>query len=248
MLRIRNPITAPNGFLSDEPFRTYAALPRSRQERPRLVLAHMMFGLHEHVPRPTTYITLFRHPVARVLSGYKNVLRQREHRFHDMVVSGDMTLLDYVQSGVALEMDNSLLRAVLGDVETPFGACTADMLERGKAIMARHFSLVGTSERFDESLVLLGALFGWRNLFYVKTNVSPVRMTRADHPPATIRAIEDLNRFDLELYAHAEARMDAQIAACAGFARDLELFLRGNRLYRGWAEVTYGWPRRLLRR
>jgi hypothetical protein len=248
VLRIRNPITAPNGFLSDEPFRTFAALPDADKVRPRLILAHMMFGLHHHVPRPSTYITLFRHPVARVLSGYKNVLRQPEHRFHDMVVSRNLGLMDYVQSGVALEMDNSLLRAVLGDVETPFGACNAEMLERAKATIARHFTLVGTSERFDESLVLLDRLFGWRNLYYVRTNVSPVKLKREEQPAGTIRAIEELNRYDLELYAFADARMSAQIDAFDCFAHDLDQFHRGNRLYRHWAALTYTTPRRLLGR
>jgi Galactose-3-O-sulfotransferase len=211
-------------------------------------MAHMMFGLHEHVPRPATYITLFRHPVARVLSGYKNVRRHREHRFHDMVVSRDMSLADYVGSGVALELDNSLVRALLGDIETPFGSCTADMLERAKAVIDGHFAVVGMSERLDESLALLDRAFGWRNMFYVSTNVSPVRLSREDQPPATIAAIEELNRFDLELYAYADERMRAQVEACEGFARDLDRFRRGNRLYRRWADMTYTWPRSLRRR
>ena len=248
VMRIRNPISAEHGFLSDEPIRAFAGLSAEARARPRLIMSHMMFGLHEHVPRPATYITLFRHPVARVLSGYKNVRRHGEHRFHEMVVSQDMSLEDYVRSGVALELDNSLMRALLGDVETPYGACTAGMLERAKAVMDRHFAVVGLSERLDESLVLLGRTFGWRNIFYVSTNVSPVRLTRDDQPTATIAAIEELNRFDLELYAYADARMRAQVEACEGFSRDLDRFRRGNRLYRRWADVTYTWPRALRRR
>jgi hypothetical protein len=55
--------------------------------------------------------------------------------------------------------------------------------------------------------------------------------------------IEEQNWADLELYRHAEERLDA----FAGPALDAELegFRRANARYRPWGTLTYTWPRRV---
>ena len=47
---------------------------------------------------------------------------------------------DYIRSGMSLEMDNSQTRAIAGDLSTPFGGCTDEMLERAKANLDESFS------------------------------------------------------------------------------------------------------------
>ena len=65
------------------------------------------------------------------------------------------------------------LGAISGDLDTPFGACTSDMLERAKRHIEERFSFVGITERFDESLVLLRRTFAWKPPYYVAANVTP---------------------------------------------------------------------------
>ena len=84
-LALRNPSSAPHGFLSAIPIERFADLPETERARPRLIMAHMVYGIHEHVPRPATYITLLRHPVARALSGYKSARYWPGHRLHAVV-------------------------------------------------------------------------------------------------------------------------------------------------------------------
>src|SRR5450432_99116 len=45
-------------------------LSRSRLQRTRMFKGHMLFGLHEVLPQPATYITVLRDPVERVLSAF----------------------------------------------------------------------------------------------------------------------------------------------------------------------------------
>jgi hypothetical protein len=245
VLALRNPSSAPNGFLSTLPIERFAEMPESERRRPRFIMAHMMFGLHEFVPRPSTYITLLRNPVSRVISGYKNALHSPGHRFHEVVVSEGMDLESYLRSGLALEMDNSQMRAIVADTATPYGACSQEMLERAKRTVDERVSVVGIAERFDESLVMLRHVLGWSKLHYVVANVSPHRIPRSAVPPETIRLIEDQNRFDIELYGYAQRKLDRQIADDPDFDRDLARFRRGNARYRAWGVLSYSVPTRL---
>ena len=242
VVTLRNPRSAPHGFLSMIPVEEFGARPEAERERPRLIMAHMMYGIHEHVPRPTTYVTLLRHPVARALSGYKSARFWPEHRFHEVVAGQDMDVAAYLRSGLALELDNSQTRAVLADTATPYGECTHEMLDRAKARIDESFSVVGVAERFDESLLAIRRELGWRRLTYVNANVSRRKLARSDVPAETIRMIEEQNWLDLELYRHAEARLDEN----AGPALDAELdaFRRANERYKPWGTLTYTWPRR----
>src|SRR3954463_16670203 len=62
-VRIGNPPNTPHGFLSVEPIRTFASVPDPLPARFRLVPAHMVYGLHEHMLRPSAYLSLLRKPV-----------------------------------------------------------------------------------------------------------------------------------------------------------------------------------------
>lgn len=245
VLALRNPASAPNGFLSTLPIERFAEMQESERQRPRFIMAHMMFGLDEFVPRPSTYITLLRNPVSRVISGYKNALHSPGHRFHEVVVSERMDLESYLRSGLALEMDNSQMRAIVADSQTPYGACTQDMLERAKRTVDERISVVGIAERFDESLVMLRHVLGWSKLHYVVANVSPHRISRSALPPGTIPLIEDQNRFDIELYEYAVRKLEGQIADDPDFHRDLARFRRENARYRPWGVLSYSVPTRL---
>ena len=242
VMSLRNPPSAPNGFLSTTPIEDFARLPEGDRERPRFIMAHMMFGLHEFVPRPSTYITLFRDPVSRVISGYKNALYSPGHRFHEMVMAGKMDLADYVRSGLALEMDNSQTRAIAADATTPYGECSQEMLDRAKRNIDEHYAAVGIAERLDETLTTFGYVFGWRRLHYVLANVTPNKIPRSSVPVEMIELIKQQNRFDIELYEYAVRRLDRQIADDPAFDRHLVRFRRGNAIYRPWGNLSYTLP------
>jgi hypothetical protein len=247
VMRVRPPMQRPRGFLNDEPLRTFAALPEEERARPRLLVSHMIFGIHESVPGESTYFTMLREPVARALSQYRHVLRRPEHRLHAAAAAGELSLERYVTSGVALEMDNGQTRALAGDIETPFGECTPEMLERAKRNLDERFAVAGVTERFDEMLVALGREFGWRRLYYVRANAAPegqrVPVTEADR-----QMIRDRNALDCELYRYVIERFDDMVARDPRFAAELRRFQRGNRLYRPWGRFAYGAKQAAVRR
>jgi len=237
VMRVRPPAHRPRGFLNDEPLKAFAALPEAERARPRLLVSHMVFGIHESVPRPSAYLTVLRDPVARTISQYRHVVRTEQHRLHDAAAEGELTLERYVRSGIALEVDNGQVRALAGDVATPFGECTDAMLERALENLDRHVAVAGLTERFDETLLLLEDAFGWHNLFYVATNTAPKRQ-RGEVSAEDRRVIEEQNRLDCELYRRVVERFDEAAGREPGFGERLERFRRGNAIYRPWGRMT----------
>lgn len=224
-----------------------AAVPADRLRRARLIEGHLIFGAHELVPGPSTYITLLRKPVPLVISQYRFVQRTPGHRLHDIVASQQMSLEDYVHDGVSLEVDNSQTRVLSGDVSTRFGEVSQDMLEAAKRNIEERFAVVGFLERFDESIVLMHEVFGWSRLAYSRVKVAPSSQNEPVNPE-TIRHLEELNRFDIELYGFAMRRFDEAIGRYPSFERDLLRFRQTNALYRPWGALTYTLPKRALGR
>ena len=74
------------------------------------------------------------------------------------------------------------------------------MLEIAKRNIEERFSVVRLTERFDESIVLL---LGRNGLSCVRVKVA-LKSRKAAIDPGTLRHLEDLNRFDIDLYAFAE--------------------------------------------
>jgi hypothetical protein len=183
----------------------FKALPSEERRRLRVVRGHAAWGLHEHLDGPCVYVTMLRDPVDRVVSNYYFVLSSPKHNLHEQVVSGNLSLKDYVEKGVNRQMDNGQVRALsgkgtgLGDA-VGYGECTQDMLELAKHNLSNGYALAGLTERFDVSLLLMKRLLGWKKTFYRRQKVTRERPSLSEIARDARLAIEDRNRFDLELY------------------------------------------------
>jgi hypothetical protein len=199
--------------------------PIEERQRPRVIKGHFPFGLHEHVPRPCTYITILRDPVARVLSHYYYVLRTPEHYLYDKVAGSKMSLAKYVGSPVTTELDNGQVRMISGCGRfIPIGQCGQQHLQQAKENLQKHFLFAGLVERFDETLLILGRFLEWKNLFYTRKNVT-------DHSDpfavdlSVLQTIREKNSLDVELYAFVRNHFDAQAAPLAS---ELKAFREAN--------------------
>jgi len=244
VMELRAPTVRPGRLRRDGAVEHFASLPEQERARPRLVVGHFTYGLHEAVPRPSTYLTLLREPTALVLSQYHHVRRHRGHLLHEQA-KAHPDLRSYVTSGLSLEMDNSQTRALAGDTTTPFGACTPQMLEMAKAHLDSAFGVVGVTERFDESLVMMREAFGWGRLRYVPINVDRTRRDPVDD--ADLELVRAHNALDLELYAWAMRRFDETRSSIPGFDDALDRFRRDNASYRPWGRLLAA-PHRLVDR
>ncbi|MBI4259639.1 MAG: sulfotransferase family 2 domain-containing protein [Actinobacteria bacterium] len=204
------------------------ALSPESATRIRVLLGHFWFGIHEALPGTATYVTMLRDPVDRVLSLYQH--RRTRHGLRS-------TIEEYLAEDRDVQMRNGQVRRFVGSASELFHVdVTDEMLATALGNLDRHFPVVGLTERFDESLVLMARRFGWpvRRLRYFPVNVGSGRPRRESLSAEALALIEERNRHDLELYRHAAERFERQVAAedPESFARDLAELRRWNRWYR----------------
>ena len=163
-------------------------------------------------------MTLLRDPVDRVVSLYYHLAPE---------MSIEQFLTDYVKKGfrrsqTELISDNDQVRRVSG-LEPSLGACTRGTLETAMSNLERFFSVVGVSECFDETLVLLKRAFSWNQpLSYLPTSASLSQEIRD--------RIAERNALDIELYQFAKQMLDQQISKHgSGFWKEVEELQTSNK-------------------
>ncbi len=195
----------------------FARLPAGERGEVRLCIGHQDFGMHEHIPRASTYVTILRDPVARVVSHYHHVFSEPTHYLHSEVVLQRMTLERYVRNPFPTdELDNGQTR-MLADFDlsrsVPIGTQPRELLESALRNLDRHFCAVGLTELFDESMVLMADALGWDTIPpYLPTRVSG--RGKSEPIPGGIREeILARNALDVELYGRVRERVEGLIEA-----------------------------------
>jgi Galactose-3-O-sulfotransferase len=199
-----------------DPLEKIGEIPLRERGTARVATGHFHYGVHEYIPQPCDYITVLREPVARVLSLYRFIRGNPKHWLHDELTRSRMSLEQFVESAADPGVDNEQTRMIAGAGAgevlrlSPTGGrerkeppdLDRAALEQAKRNLDR-FLVVGLTERFDESFILIRRALGWKLPMYETRNVSK----GAKPPPPSERALElirDRNRLDLELYDHAE--------------------------------------------
>ena len=192
-----------------ERFKTFS---EQRRRRLRVVRGHLFYGIHEFLPQGATYITMLRDPVARLLSTYYFILRRPLHPLHRTFKTQRLGLEDLIR--LTPNRQNLQCRFIAGigrveDVEvraeagraTSAGICDERVLEIAKENLTRSFRVIGLTERFQESLLLMMTSFGWKISFYENRKVSKIRSAVE---PRVADMIREHNRLDIELYDFAK--------------------------------------------
>ena len=94
--------------------------------------------------------------------------------------------------------------------------------------------MVGVTDRFDESLILVKRAFGWRfkDILYVSQKVDQTRPFREMISDETARLIEAHNELDIKLYKFAQQLLEERIhQQDSSFRSDLLIFRLCNKVY-----------------
>jgi hypothetical protein len=113
------------------------------------------------------------------------------------------SLDDFIRHYRLRELDNDQTRRVAG-IDPKFGGCTRSLLEKAKSNIEQHFSLLGVTERFEDTLRVAADVLGWSTRpEVVKLLVNQRRQSASSISPRTKEAILERNALDLELYSFA---------------------------------------------
>ncbi len=209
----------------------------------KFIKGHFALGLqaHQYLLNPSSYITMLRNPLERVISDFYFIQRTPAHHHYAAIQKYRMDLQDYVSSELFWGLDNYQTR-VLCDRSTleQTGYCTTLTLESAKHNLQSLFPVVGVVERFDESLLLLHRAFQWQPPFYGKENVTPSRPKLQTLSKQIIARLYEKHVFDLELYAYAHSLLESQLAyyypqgfesALSRFRVNNQYFAKGYQVY-----------------
>jgi Galactose-3-O-sulfotransferase len=175
------------------------------------IAGHFSFGLHRLLRRPARYVTFLRDPVDRMISLYHHVREYPDAAgFPRGLLMDDLSLERFATDLHLEETDNDQTRRVSG-LDPPAGQCSESMLEAARENIREHFLLVGTSERFDESWLLLCRRLSWSPRLYVPSLVNRGRPDRNDIPAGVGETIAERNSLDLALYEYATSLLDEAI-------------------------------------
>jgi len=210
------------------------ALSQDQRDRLRLIYGHMQYGIHDAFSHSVGYLTLLRDPVARSISDYYFVKKEPpSHYLHEQANS--LSLEAYLAYRASIARDNVQTRLLSGLWDTvPFKPENANMLERAKYNLRQHFVMVGLTEKFDESLLLLKRILGLRNVYYKPKNVAPSRPRTDSLPEETLEAVRYYNQSDLALLRYGQELFAEQRKSYGpSFETDLEHFKQWNRILGG---------------
>lgn len=220
---------------SPEAVQSFKNMSLRRRGQFRLVQGHFPYGLQEYIPRPYVYITMLREPVERVISLYYYLYNTPGNYLYETLRSNEMTLEDFLRSGISKEPYNHQVGLLSGVEDVEWGAFSDQQYQQAELHMRDAFHVVGLSERFDETLILLNQVMKWgfsSNFFlFDNLNITSAKPPRAEIPPHVLSLIAEHNQLDSRLYEQAIRLFDERIENQGKrFRAELRLF----RMLRDW--------------
>lgn len=195
----------------------FRELPEQVKAQMSCVWGHIPFGLHQWLPQAVRYLAIMRNPVERVVSYYYHVCHHRRHPLHSEVVKRDMSLEDFIRKVVDINENNLETRFISGcanfdSLMPPHDELPANALDLAKKNLENYFAVCGLTEQFDESLLLMQRVLGWKSIFYKKKNVGK-KPSAAQLSSSTRRLIEKYEEKDLELHEFTRNRLAEMLDA-----------------------------------
>ena len=199
-----------NGRYFRDSYRKLISYPPSRLAGMQVFRGHMPFGLHNLLGAPSTYIVVLRDPVERAISQYFFAVNRKIHRDHSQI--SRLTLDEFVKNSPYNNAQTKLLAGQSRDYDFIGGECTEATLAAAKENLSNYFTLIGLTERFEETLALAKVVLGWKIARWANFRVTPRRPRTEAIAPDTRALIANYNNFDMALYQYAAGLFSQMIA------------------------------------
>ena len=189
-------------------YRKLTEIPSPVLARMQVFRGHMPVGLHKFLPQPSTYITLLRDPVKRILSEYFAGFTRLSHRQHRVIK--ELSVPQFVSTLANNNAQTKMIAGLSNSYDFLAEECTEQTLAAAKTNLCERFSLVGITEQFESTLALAKCILGWNVPRY--TSFNSTRKPAMAISPETRRFIAEHNRFDVELYQYAVGLFNEALA------------------------------------
>lgn len=223
-------------IVKKNPTRVFMEMPVEQRASYRFILGHLYYGVHRHVPGPSSYMTFMRDPVDRIISSYYYMFRKPRFSKHQLYVSGQVSWEEHLSTGWHGHVQLARIAGVDDDIlrdETRIRTLADNALETAIANLEQDFSVVGIVRNYDESLIMLRYVLGWQKpIHYVRLNVGERRPRLKDLPEDDQKRILKAAEVEMPLYEHAVKLFEAQKASYPGdLEREAALLKEANQRF-----------------
>lgn len=216
----------------NERYEKFLSLTDAEKKNLDLIFGFIPYGIHDELPQAADYLTFMRHPVERTISMYYFANRTENswvRERYDHPISFEEFL------DVMPRIDNHMTRAFLYGKPDTLEAFRReplpdDALEQAIDNIEKHFPIIGLTERFDESLLMIKRRYNWKSIHYHPVNVRPSWQKKEPLTKEIRQKIEEKVTVDLALYEYVCKRFENQVAEHATMALELSAFRITNRL------------------
>ena len=206
----------------------FRLLPAKERNSYACIRGRMRYGIHQFVDHECRYFTFLRDPIDTVVSHYYFARKKSTHHLHQKAI--ELSLEEYVRQGITKDVNNGMSRKLSGYADPVRGEPREPDLKLAKDNLRTHFTVVGITERFDQSLILLKRAFNWMSIFYQSRNINPHRQKISELSPKTVDVIREYNEMDTQLYKYANKRLEMDLESLEDWQSILQRFRRTNRL------------------
>ena len=180
----------------------------------KLIQGHLKYGIHNHFHRRAKYFAIIRDPINRVLSTYYYVLSQKNNPQNLSTSNNQMTIYDYVQSGVNPFLINGQTQLISGktvNIDNPI-IKSEELFSLAKENIANDFLFLGITEMFDETILILKNMLGWHMPYYSIANRTKNKPNYDAVDPTVISFLKEHNQLDIKLYNFTKTSLLNKIA------------------------------------
>ena len=199
----------------------------------KLIQGHLKYGLHNHFHRRAKYFAIIRDPINRVLSTYYYVLSQKNNPQNLSTSNNQMTIYDFVQSGVnpfLINGQTQLISGKTGEIDNPIIE-SEELFSLAKENIENDFLFLGITEMFDETILILKNMLGWHMPYYSIANRTKKKPNYDAVNPTIISFIKEHNQLDIKLYNITKTSLLNRIAEENDiFQNKINKFKKINRL------------------
>ncbi|MGC4020646.1 MAG: sulfotransferase family 2 domain-containing protein [Cyclobacteriaceae bacterium] len=208
----------------------------------RYYSSHICYGIHEFLPQPYKYVAFVRDPLQRIISLYKYSLQNKDSFYHNVAVG--KTFEEFVLKSELHELDNGQTRVIAGGDypnffinRTPYGKCDEGLLQIALGNIEKDFLMVGVTELYYESIVLLSKLNNWELEEFANLNSSAgINLEISD---ALKDQIRKANWLDYKLFEICREKLLNNFKNNEKLANEVKEFKLKNELFNKKMSSTY---------